>query len=182
MQHFCIRVYTALLADLARTNVKSALDRDKLTWYSCTVQLSDHRWRFQLVSLHIEVLLVWSNNRILNHAHHINRARAWCRDYSRAGFISFNPSQITGAGTIQGWEEIKEIRHVVLIVQGACLKLATSMCLYNLHSPLDKHSTRSYRVRLIILVTGRGACFARPLLYPFCVFHHVATPTACSIM
>ena len=30
--------------------------------------------------------------------------------------------------------------------------------------------------------TSRGARFTRPLLYPFCIFHHVATPTACSIM
>ena len=35
-----------------------------------------------------------------------------------------------------------------------------------------------------ILKYSRGARFTRPLLHLFCtmIFHHVATPTACSIM
>ena len=33
---------------------------------------------------------------------------AGCGNYSSAGFISFNSSQIFCAETIQGWEEFKE--------------------------------------------------------------------------
>ena len=45
LQRFRTRMRTALLANLARMNVKSALDCDNSTYYSCTGQLSDRRYR-----------------------------------------------------------------------------------------------------------------------------------------
>ena len=43
--------------------------------------------------------------------------------------------------------------------------------------------TRKWKaVYVYVIYTSRGARFARPLLHPFCIFHHVATPTACSLM
>ena len=89
-QYFHPRMHTVLLADLAWTNMKSALDCDKSTWFSCTVQLGDRRWWFQLVMLHVQVLLVWSSNWTLNHAHQDNRTCTWYENYSRVGFISFS--------------------------------------------------------------------------------------------
>ena len=43
-------------------------------------------------------------------------------DYSRAEFISFSSSQVTGAGTIQGREEFKEIRYLHCKVMGTYIK------------------------------------------------------------
>ena len=97
-QYFHTRMRTALLADSARTNMKFARDCDKstCTWSICAIQLSDRRQRFQQVSLHVEVLFVQSNKWSLSHAHRDNCARAWCGDYSRAGFILFSSSLMYG--------------------------------------------------------------------------------------
>ena len=56
-QHFRARICTVLVADSARTNVKSVCDRYKSNWFNCTVQPSDHTWWFQQGLLHIPALL-----------------------------------------------------------------------------------------------------------------------------
>ena len=98
-QHFHARIRTALLADSARTNMKFAHDRDKSTWFSCTMHLNDCKYWFQQVSLHVEVHL--------NSGHWatpitIIVQALWCGDYSRAWFISFSSSQMTGAEQFKG--------------------------------------------------------------------------------
>ena len=59
---------------------------------------------------------------MLSHAHQDNCAHTWCGDYSRAGFISFSSSLITGAGTIQGREEFKEIRYLAVYIMSITVK------------------------------------------------------------
>ena len=113
-QHFHASMCIALLAVLAQMNVKSALDRDKSTWTSFTVQSSD--CTIAIISAFnkfgacwgTHIILLWLNCWMLSHAHQNNRAHVWCGNYS---FISFSLSQIISAGTIQGWEEFKEIQY-----------------------------------------------------------------------
>ena len=93
-----------------------------------------------------------------------SEARVACRQlgfsdylyYTNVGSSSSSLSRYTG----HGHQQIN-----------ACM-LDVALCMCRFYEPK----------KIIIVITSRGAHFARPLLHPFCIFHHVATPTACSIM
>ena len=91
------------------------------------IQLSNRRKRFQQVSLYIEVLLVQPNNWTLSHTHQDHCARAWCRDYSRAGFVQLEQDDKCGknsrVGRIQG--------NTVHTIPGqGSINIATLLCSY----------------------------------------------------
>ena len=95
-----------LLAVLARTNVKSALDHDKST--HCTIKCSynhNNKW-FQQVSLHTEVLLVWLNRWMLSHANH-----AWEVFEGGVYFVQLEPDKSLQK-QFKGRGEFKEILYM----------------------------------------------------------------------
>ena len=87
-QHFWARVRTALLADSARTNMKFARHSDKYRPDSAIL----YSWaiidfsEFHCTNYSCELIYRWATPT------KINSARAWCGDYSRAGYISFSSS------------------------------------------------------------------------------------------
>ena len=68
----------ALLADLAQTNVKPALDYDKSTKFSCIVQLSDQRYVMTSISFAAHWgTTVHDQSQMLSHTHQNTHTCAW---------------------------------------------------------------------------------------------------------